>query len=136
MRDFARRILFFALIPTVLAGCGGGGGGSSSGGGGTTVSVPSAPGGVSASAGNTQVTISWSSVSDATSYNIYWATTSGVTKSTGTKISGVTSSYTHTSLTNGTTYYYVVTAANSAGESSESSEVSATPTLTPPPPPP
>ena len=124
------------MLTVLAARGGGGGGGSSSGGGGTTVSVPSAPGGVSASAGNMQVTISWSSVSDATSYNIYWLNSSGVTKSTGTKIAGVTSSYTHTSLTNGTTYYYVVTAANSAGESSESSEVSATPTLTPPPPPP
>ena len=122
------------MLTVLAARGGGGGGGSSSGGGGTTVSVPSAPGGVSASAGNMQVTISWSSVSDATSYNIYWLNSSGVTKS-GTKISGVTSSYTHTSLTNDTTYYYVVTAANSAGESSESSEVSETPSLTPPPPP-
>ncbi len=37
-------------------------------------------------------------------------------------------SYTHTGLTNGTTYYYVVTATNDYGESGESSEVSATPT--------
>ena len=97
--------------------------------------APSAPTGVSASAGNGQVTISWSSVSGATSYNIYWSTTSGVTKTTGTKLTGTTSPYTHTGLTNGTTYYYVVTAENSAGQSTESSEVSETPSLTPPPPP-
>jgi hypothetical protein len=60
--------------------------------------------------------------------NIYWSTTSGVTKTTGTKITGATSPYTHTGLTNGTTYYYVVTAVNSYGESSESSQVSGTPT--------
>jgi hypothetical protein len=89
--------------------------------------APSAPTGVSASAGNGQATISWSSVSTATSYNIYWSTTSGVTKTTGTKISNVTSPYTHTGLTNGTTYYYVVTTVNSSGESSESSQVSGTP---------
>ena len=88
-----------------------------------------APTGVSATAGNKQVTISWSSVSGATSYNIYWSTTSGVTKTTGTKITGTTTtSYTHTGRTNDTTYYYVVTAVNSYRESSESSQVSATPT--------
>ncbi len=131
MRDFARRILFFALIPTVLAGCNGD---SSSGGGGS--SIPSAPTGVSASAGNAQVTVSWNSVSDATSYNIYWSTSSGVTKTSGTKIPVSSSPYTHSGLSNGTTYYYVVTAQNSAGESTESSQVSAMPTNPSPPPPP
>jgi len=38
----------------------------------------------------------------------------------------VTSPYTHTGRTNGSTYYYIVTAVNSAGESVRSSEVSAT----------
>ncbi len=94
----------------------------------TTGSAPSAPTGVTATAGNGQVSISWTAVTGATSYNIYWSTTSGVTKTTGTKITGATSSYIHTGLTNGTTYYYVVTAVNSYGESSESSHVSGTPT--------
>jgi YVTN family beta-propeller protein len=94
----------------------------------TPDTIPSAPSGVSATAGNTQVTINWNNVSGATSYNVYWSTTSGVTKATGTKISGVTSPYVHTGRTNGTTYYYVVTAVNSYGESSESSQVSAIPT--------
>ena len=93
----------------------------------TLASAPSAPTGVSATAGNGQVSISWTSVSGATSYNIYWSTTSGVTKTTGTKLTGGTSPYTHTGRTNGTTYYYVVTAVNSYGESSESSQVSGTP---------
>ncbi|MBI5750179.1 MAG: fibronectin type III domain-containing protein, partial [Nitrospinae bacterium] len=79
------------------------------------------------SAGNGQVSVSWTSVSGATSYNIYWSTTSGVTKTTGTKITGGTSPYTHSGLTNGTTYYYVVTAVNGYGESGESSQVSGTP---------
>ena len=42
-------------------------------------------------------------------------------------------SYTHTGLTNGTTYYYVVTATNDYGESGESSEVNATPGTSQPP---
>lgn len=88
---------------------------------------PSAPTNVAATAGNGYVTIKWDLVSGATSYNIYWATSAGVSKSTGTKISDVTSPYVHTGLSNGTTYYYVVTAENIYGESGESDEVSATP---------
>ncbi len=88
---------------------------------------PSPPTGVSAKAGNKQVTISWNGVAGATSYNLYWSTVSGVNKATGTKISNVTSPYTHTGRVNGTTYYYVVTAVNNYGESSESSEVSGRP---------
>jgi uncharacterized delta-60 repeat protein len=93
--------------------------------------APLAPSGVSATAGNAQVTISWGAVSGATSYNLYFGTTTGVTKTTGTKVAGVTSPSTHTGLTNGTTYFYVVTAANAAGESAESAQVSATPVAAP-----
>jgi VWFA-related protein len=88
--------------------------------------VPSAPTGVNAAPGDKRITITWSAVTDATSYNIYWSTTPGVTKATGTKIPNVSAPYIHTGLTNGTTYYYVVTAVNSAGESTESQQVSAT----------
>ncbi len=97
----------------------------------TSTAVPSAPAGLSGTAGNNQIAISWNSVSNASSYNIYWSNTTGVTKINGTKITGATSPYTHTGLTNGTTYYYVVTAVNSYGESSESSQLSATPQATP-----
>ena len=93
---------------------------------GITVNI-TAPSNVNATAGDGQVSISWGSVSGATSYNIYWSTSPGVTADTGTNISNVTSPYTHTGLTNGTTYYYVVTAVNNYGESGESNEVSATP---------
>ena len=93
----------------------------------TAATVPAAPTGVTATAGDGQVTISWPAVSGASSYNIYWATTTGVTPATGTLIANATSPYVQTGLTNGTTYYYAVTAVNSAGESNPSSEVSATP---------
>ncbi len=84
---------------------------------------------VSASAGDGEVTISWDSVSGATSYNIYWSTSTGVTTADYEgKIEDITeTSYTHTGLTDGTTYCYVVTVENTYWESGESSEVSATP---------
>ena len=123
---------FFLLISVCsffiafLNGCGSGQGTAT-----PTGTAPSAPTGVTVTAGNKQVSISWTAVSGATSYNIYWLTTSGVTKTTGTKVTSNTNSYTHTGLTNGATYYYVVTAVNSNGESSESSEVSASPISAP-----
>lgn len=86
------------------------------------------PSNVSASAADQQVTLTWNGVSGAVSYNIYWSTASGVTKSSGTKISGITTAtYTHSGLANGTTYYYIVTAVSVTEEGDSSSEVSATP---------
>ncbi|GFN30825.1 endo-1,4-beta-xylanas [Paenibacillus curdlanolyticus] len=91
------------------------------------VSVPAAPTGVTATAGNGTVTLSWAASSGATSYNVKRATTSGGPYTTvATGITGTT--YTNTALTNGTTYYYVVTAVNTAGESAASAQASATPT--------
>ncbi|WP_068787186.1 glycoside hydrolase family 6 protein [Paenibacillus phocaensis] len=95
-------------------------------GGGETPTVPAAPAGLTATAGNSQVTLSWTASSGATSYNVKRATTSGgpyTTVATGV----AAASYTDTGLTNGTTYYYVVSAANGAGESANSAEVAATP---------
>jgi fibronectin type 3 domain-containing protein len=90
-------IIALLLSSVVLTGCGG-------------YKAPSTPKGVTATPGNSQVTIAWQAVSNAKSYNIYWSTTSGVSPGNGIKLTGVTSPYTHTGLTNGTTYYYVVTA--------------------------
>ena len=89
-----------------------------------TANVPLAPTNVSASnASTTSAQVTWPSVSNATSYNIYYSTTSGAGTS-GTKITGVTSPYTVAGLTSGATYYFVVTAANSYGESGTSSQMS------------
>jgi len=84
--------------------------------------------GVLATGGHGSNSISWPSVSGATTYNIYWSTASGVTTSTGTKISGATSPYSHVGLQNWTTYYYLLTAENGTGQVWQSSELSATPT--------
>ncbi|WP_239613466.1 endo-1,4-beta-xylanase [Cohnella mopanensis] len=89
--------------------------------------APAAPTGLTATAGNAQVALSWTASSGATSYTVKRATTSGGTYTD--VATGLTStSYTNTALTNGTTYYYVVSAANSAGSSGNSLQVSATPT--------
>jgi lysophospholipase L1-like esterase len=88
---------------------------------------PPAPTGVTATADAGEATISWSAVADATSYNIYYSHTSGVTKATGIKLSNRISPSMVTGLNSGTTYYFIVTAVNADGESVESNQVSATP---------
>ena len=93
--------------------------------------APAAPTGVTAAAGDAHVTISWGAVSGATSYNIYWSTTTGVTAANGTQIAGATSPYLLTGLTNGTRYYFVVTSVNGNGESTPSSQVSSMPSSGP-----
>ncbi len=92
-----------------------------------SVSIPAAPTGLAATAGNAQASLTWTASAGAMSYNVKRATTSGGPYSTVGSPS--TTSFTNTGLTNGTTYYYVVTAVNSAGESGNSNQASATPNL-------
>jgi hypothetical protein len=87
--------------------------------------APGAPTGVSATAGDAQVTLAWNPVSGATSYNVKRGTTTGGPYTTVATVA--TNADTDTGLTNGTTYYYVITAVNSVGESPNSAEVNATP---------
>ena len=83
------------------------------------------PQNLTASANLLQTTLSWSSVANATSYNIKRAAVSGGSYTTiATGITGT--SYTDTTVTAGTTYYYVVSAVNSDFESDNSAEASAT----------
>lgn len=89
------------------------------------VNVPSAPTGVSVTVGNRQAVISWTAVTGAVSYNLYWSTASNISSKNGTKVADVTSPYTHTGLNQGMVYYYVVTAVNEYGESADSATVSA-----------
>jgi hypothetical protein len=115
------------LVAALLLGASCGGGGNGGGGGGVT--VPLAPTGLTATAGNAQVSLTWNISSGATSYNVKRSATSG---GPYTQIGAPTvANYTDTGLSNGTTYYYVVTAVNSAGESADSPEASATPNAPP-----
>jgi fibronectin type 3 domain-containing protein len=88
--------------------------------------IPAVPSGVSATAGNAQVSLSWNASLGATSYHVKRSTVSGgpYTRA-GTSSGGI---YVDTSLANGTKYFYVVSAVDSSGESANSVEVSATPT--------
>jgi hypothetical protein len=71
--------------------------------------------------------VDWTAVSGASSYTVYWGSSSGIT-SASTAITGITDdNYTHTGLDNDTTYYYKVATVNSAGTGSLSDEKSATP---------
>jgi len=82
---------------------------------------PTAPTGVNGILGNNQVTINWTSVTGATSYNVKRSLVSGGPYTTIT--SPATNSGTDTGVSSGTTYYYVVSAVNTGGESANSGEV-------------
>jgi subtilisin family serine protease len=95
---------------------------------------PSAPTGVSATAGASHVSLTWSPAPGAVTYNVKRSTTNGgpyATIATGVG----TPAYIDTNVSVGVTYYYVVSAVNSAGESPDSAQVSATPLLSAPAPP-
>ena len=140
LREVNKTGITIAALLLTLSGClggGGGGGGTSStssggssassssssggsatsgsSGGGTTIAPPSVPLGVFAVSGINQVTLTWPTVSGATSYNIYWGTAAGITTAS-TKINGATTPYVQTGLTTGNTYYYRVSAVNAGGE--------------------
>ena len=98
----------------------------------TSASAPGAPGNLLATAGNAQVSLSWSPPASnggaaVSSYNVYLSTTAGLQ---GTKVAQVPgTSYTATGLQDGTTYYFEVTAVNAAGEGVASAQVPGAPAL-------
>jgi regulation of enolase protein 1 (concanavalin A-like superfamily) len=92
--------------------------------------APLAPTGLSATAGDAQITLSWNASANATSYTVKRAT--GTSTGLTTIASGVNgNSYLDKGLTNGTTYRYVVVAVNAVGSSSDSTSTSATPSGAP-----
>jgi fibronectin type 3 domain-containing protein len=120
----ALAVMFLALF---ITGCGGGGGGSDSP---PPSAPPAPPETVSAAPGIGEVTLNWSDVTGATSYNVYRSQISPVTK-TGTKTTVTDNAVVVAGLDNGIKYYFVVTAVDANGESAVSVEVSATPVLPP-----
>lgn len=91
----------------------------------TIVDVPAPV--VTACRYNSENRVFWHPVPSATGYNVYFATAAGVT-SASTKVgSMVQSPFTHSSLTNGTSYYYRVSAIVGGIEGGLSNEVSSTP---------
>ncbi|HEY5136617.1 MAG TPA: hypothetical protein VIJ41_12550 [Candidatus Nanopelagicales bacterium] len=80
---------------------------------------PAAPTGLTATAGNTTVSLSWSAVATATSYNVY---RNGVLVGSPTA-----TTYADTGLANGTAYTYYVKAVAATTEGTASTSVVATP---------
>jgi hypothetical protein len=70
-----------------------------------------------------QITLTWDTIANATSYKIKRAETSGGPYNT--VFTSNTNNYTDTGLINGVTYYYVISSITSSGESNNSAEVSA-----------
>ena len=102
------------------------------------VTVPGAPTGLSATAGNTTVALNWAAPtsnggSAITGYNVYEGTRSGGESTTPVNRTTLvtTTSYTVTGLTNGATYYFTVKAVNAVGSSTASNQASATPATVP-----
>ncbi|MCS0583652.1 cellulase family glycosylhydrolase [Massilia pinisoli] len=88
--------------------------------------APYAVTGVTATAGTGQVTVSWTAVGGATSYQLYRTANSGSEAATPS-VTGITgTTFTDTGLNAGTTYYYRVVAVNGSGASGFSTEAKAT----------
>ena len=104
-------IIFYIFIGAtmLLAGCGG------------SENIP--PASVLSSG---RVTLSWDQVPGAASYNVYFATSPGVTALNSFKISDVSNPITITDLEPGTTYYFVVAVEDDSGASRKSKEVAYT----------
>ena len=90
--------------------------------------APATPSGLAAAAiSSSQINISWTAVSGATSYDVYRSSTSDGTYSRlGSEPTTISISYPDTNLSASTTYYYKVSALNSYGESAASGESHAT----------
>ena len=122
------RMIFVAAVilagALTLANCNGTSGGDDNGENGTPA-VPNAPTIQQVDAANRKLTVQWSAVSGAATYNLYWNTTGGVTTTDNSVTGLMTPYYVHSELSLFKTYSYCVTAVNSAGESALSNEMSA-----------
>src|SRR3712207_395566 len=74
------------------------------------------PTNLTATPGDSKITLSWSAVSGVVSYRVKRSTVNGGPYST--IANPTTTSYVNTGLTNGTTYYYIVSGVNNGGNES------------------
>ena len=92
------------------------------------IARPGPASGLSAAAGDTQVSLSWTPASGATGYTVQRGTTSGGPYTTiATNVVGT--AWMDTGLSNGTGYFYVVTGTNAEGGGGSSNQASSTPGL-------
>ena len=101
----------------------------------TQPTAPGAPTGLTATAGNASVALSWTAPasnggSAVTGYAVYRGSTSGGESPTPIATNVVGTTFTDTGEVNGTAYYYKVAAINAVGTSPQSTEASATPRAT------
>ncbi len=95
--------------------------------------VPPAPANLTATAGDTEISLSWDAVPGATEYRIFRAATAtDPLARIAENDTIIVTTYTDTGLTNGTTYRYTVRAVNNIGEGIDSSEATAAPALAAP----
>ena len=122
---WVRGLLLLGVVLTLI-GCSGGGGGNAA--------PPSSPTNVEATSQDGSVALTWDGVAAADEYRVYRATssTSGVSGSPVSDAPLTESTFTDSSVENGTQYYYRVTAVGEGGESDPSSEVTVRPFPTPP----
>ncbi|MGO9084335.1 MAG: hypothetical protein ACLQBK_03845 [Candidatus Sulfotelmatobacter sp.] len=119
--------MFALLLCFVVAGCG-----IIGGHGGKNLTAPVK--GLTATAASGQVTLNWNAYAEAYSYNV-WRSTTSTTPPTSGPVTGylplqnppTATTFTDTTVTNGTTYYYAVNANGSWGVSNFSNVASATP---------
>ena len=93
------------------------------------VTIPSAPN-VSATSGNSRITLKWNTVASAQAYGVARALSANGSFSSIAALAADATGYTDTQVTNGVTYHYRVTASNSAG-TSPAGTASATPAADP-----
>lgn len=93
--------------------------------------APDVPVALIATPFNAAVSLQWTPVTNATSYNLKRTTDINGAFTTVTNLTGT--NFNDVGLINGATYFYVVSALNGGSESDDSGEVAATPTCVPPP---
>ena len=120
------RGLFLLGVVLTMIGCSGGGGGNAA--------PPSPPTNVEATSQDGAVALTWDGAAATDEYRVYRTTssTSGVSGSPVSDAPLTESTFTDSSVENGTQYYYRVTAVGEGGESDPSSEVTVRPFPTPP----